>query len=94
MAKVNPVCQAASMSTPEPTQEQRYERIEELRDQLDELDKRRAELQDALRQEIYSAFPERRGGGEKRGVLAEVARRSRYSREHVAQIRDGKVKPS
>lgn len=74
------------MSTPtEPTQEARYERIEELRDQLDE-------IRHALYEEIRDAFPENRGGEPTRGVLAETARRARWSREYVAQIRDGKNK--
>lgn len=66
------------------TQQQRYERIEELVAQTKAL---RAEL---LR-EIHDAFPERRGEQPQRGVLAEVSRRSGWSREQVAQIRDGKV---
>lgn len=74
------------MSTPnEPTQEQRHERIEKLRDQFDE-------VREALYQEIRDAFPENRGGKPKRGVLSEVARRARWSREYIAQIRDGKNK--
>lgn len=85
------VCDHGSMSAADMTQQQRYERIEQLRGQLDEIDRARAEAQDALHQEIRSAFPERRGEPEKRGVLAEISRRSRYSREHVAQIRDGKA---
>ncbi|MFP3118125.1 hypothetical protein OIE91_11350 [Streptomyces albidoflavus] len=76
------------MSTTEPSQEQRYERIAQLRDRLDEIDQARAEVLKELHQEVRSAFPENRGGAEKRGVLAEVARRSRYSREHVANLRD------
>lgn len=79
------------MSTPDTPQQERYERIEKLRDQLDALDNTRAELLTALYEEIHSAFPQNRGGGDPRGVLAEVTRRSRYSREHVAQIRDGKT---
>lgn len=73
------------MSTPEPTQEQRYERIEKLRDQFDE-------IRSDLYEEIRDAFPENRGDKAKRGVLSEVARRARWSREYVAQIRDGKNK--
>lgn len=80
------MCDPWPMSTPtEPTQEQRYERIEKLRDQFDEI---RAELYE----EIRDAFPENRSGKPKRGVLSEVARRARWSREYVAQIREGKNK--
>lgn len=86
----NRACHAEGMSTPEPTQEQRYERIARLRDQLDEIDRTRSEVLAALHREVHAAFPENRGGSEKRGVLAEVSRRSRYSREHVAKIRDSK----
>lgn len=91
MAMANGVCDAGHVNTSDPTQQQRYERIQELRDELDAMDAARAQLLATLHDEIRNAFPENRGGGEKRGVLAEVTRRSRYSREHVAQIRDGKA---
>ncbi|WP_242892537.1 hypothetical protein [Actinomadura litoris] len=64
--------------------EAHYSRVEELRDQHDKV---RAELFSAIR----DAFPETHGQSAKRGVLAEVARRARWSREYIAQIRDGKV---
>jgi hypothetical protein len=67
------------------TQEQRYERVETLRNQFDE-------IREALYKEIREAFPEKRGEDRQRGVLAEVARRARWSREYIAQIRDGKNK--
>lgn len=68
-----------------------YIRIERIRSELSELleqaDKLRGELHEAIR----DAFPETHGQPPKRGVLAEVARRSGYSREHVAQLRDGRT---
>ncbi|WP_174545581.1 hypothetical protein [Nocardiopsis dassonvillei] len=73
------------MSTSDPEQEQRYERIGKLRDQLDR-------VREDLYAEIRDAFPENRGGTATRGVLAEVSRRARWSREYVAQIRDDKTK--
>ncbi|MFD9903896.1 hypothetical protein [Streptomyces sp. NPDC059063] len=84
------------MNSAELTQEQRYERIAALRAELDKIELAKTEALKALHQEIHAAFPENRGEGEKRGVLAEVTRRSQYSREHVAQIRDAKTatKPS
>lgn len=71
--------------------EAHYARIDELRQQLtgdlERAEKTRTQLHLAIR----DAFPETHGGEPKRGVLAEVARRSGYSREHVAQLRDGKA---
>lgn len=71
--------------------EARYTRIERLASEMAEvtarLEKVRAELHEAVR----DAFPETHGQPMKRGVLAEVARRSGWSREYVAQIRDGKA---
>lgn len=65
--------------------EAHYKRVEDLRRRFDET---RAELYDAIR----DAFPEAHGQPAQRGVLAEVARRARWSREYIAQIRDGKRK--
>lgn len=64
--------------------EVRYERIEKLRNQLDET---HTQLYAAIR----DAFPETHGQPARRGVLTEVARRVRWSREYVAQIRDGRT---
>jgi hypothetical protein len=64
--------------------EDRYKRIEALRDQLDDVRIR-------LFAEIRDAFPETHGQPAQRGVLAEVARRARWSREYIAQIRNGKA---
>ncbi|OUC96057.1 hypothetical protein [Streptosporangium minutum] len=66
------------------TDEERLNRIAELRDQLDAI---RAELF----AEIRAVFPENRGEPPKRGLLTEVTRRARWTREYVAQIRDGKA---
>jgi AraC-like DNA-binding protein len=71
--------------------ETHYARIDELRQQLaDDLaqaDKTRQRLHEA----IADAFPEVHGEPAKRGVLAEVSRRSGYSREHVAQLRTARL---
>lgn len=68
-----------------PTDDERLERIRRLRAQLDAT---RAELF----KEIRESFPENRGKPQVRGWLAKVAKASDYTREYVAQIRDGKVK--
>lgn len=86
-----PVCNPDVMSAPKPTQEQWYERIAALRAKLDEIDRQRAAVMQNLHEVIHQAFPENRGEGQKRGVLANVSRCSGYTREHVAQIRDGKA---
>ncbi|MFI6304293.1 hypothetical protein ACIBCH_20680 [Amycolatopsis thailandensis] len=71
--------------------EDHYKEIDLQRARMDklagEIEKARERLHDAIR----DAFPETAGGEPKRGVLAEVARRSGFSREYVAQIRDGKA---
>jgi hypothetical protein len=70
--------------------EAHYLRIEQLRDELDQLTEQTHKTRAQLHTAVRDAFPETHGDPPKRGVLAEVARRSGYSREHVAQLRDGK----
>jgi hypothetical protein len=70
--------------------EARYIRIERLRDELDQVNQQAAKIRDQLHAAIRDAFPETHGQPPQRGVLAEVSRRSAYSREHVAQLRDEK----
>lgn len=94
------------MSTPDPaggarppqpdesaglSQEQRYDRIAELRAVFDDLDRRREKAQHALFREIRDAFPETRGEPKAPGALTTVTARSRYTREYVARVRDGKI---
>lgn len=43
---------------------------------------------------IPQVFPEKRGEAKVRGRLNDVVAASGYTREYVARIRDGKVKPS
>lgn len=43
---------------------------------------------------IPQVFPEKRGKEPVRGRLNEVVKASGFTREYVARIRDGKVKPS
>lgn len=71
--------------------ETHYARIEELRGELDRTEARAEQLRGQLKSAILDAFPETHGQPVQRGVLAEVSRRSKYSRETVAQIRDGKI---
>lgn len=70
-----------------PMNEAEAARIEELRTQLDEAQGHADDIRDQLHEAIRKAF----AGKPPRGVLAEVARRSRWSREYIAQIRDGKA---
>jgi hypothetical protein len=80
----------------EPTQEDRLARIERLTDDelLDEIEATKKRL-DADRAYILAliprAFPQTRGEPEVRGRLAAVVKRTGWTREHVANIRDGKV---
>lgn len=71
--------------------EDHYQEIDRRRAHMEklagQLEDARSQLHDAIRE----AFPETAGGEPRRGVLAEVARRSGFSREYVAQIRDGKA---
>ncbi|MGW4411748.1 hypothetical protein ACWEJ6_47540 [Nonomuraea sp. NPDC004702] len=67
------------------TDEERLTRIRTLRA---ELDAKRAQLF----AEIHDAFHENRGEPQVRGWLAKVAKASNYTREYVAQIRDGRVR--
>lgn len=67
------------------TDDERLERIRQLRA---ELDAKRAELF----AEIHDAFHENRGLPQVRGWLAKVAKASNFTREYVAQIRDGRAK--
>jgi predicted GIY-YIG superfamily endonuclease len=73
--------------------EARYVKVELARDELDEVLAAREKIRAEFHEAIRDAFPETHGQPTKRGVLAEVARRSGYSREHVAQLRDGKDTP-
>ncbi|MFF4385591.1 hypothetical protein ACFY0G_02175 [Streptomyces sp. NPDC001552] len=77
------------MSTRERTQEDRYARVQELTAKLAKLQQDVADVQRELYAEVRDAFPENRGGKQKRGVLTEVAKRSPWTREYVAKIRDG-----
>lgn len=71
---------------PPETDEERLDEIE-LRTRRSADDKARAmEL-------IPLVFPEKHGGERVRGRLNEVVAASGYTREYVARIRDGKVKP-
>lgn len=71
--------------------EEHYKRIEQLRGQLDQVNEQADQIREQLHTAVRDAFPETHGQPAKRGVLAEVARRARWSREYVSQIRDGKA---
>lgn len=73
--------------------EEHYAEIERIRAQLDKAAERVDKLREELHQAVRAAFPETAGMPQQRGVLTEVARRSGWTREYVAQIRDGKATP-
>lgn len=72
------------------TDEERLAEISELRDRLDEVDVERDRLRAALFGQIRALLP--KDTTVRRGMLAKVTHASRYTREYVAQIRDGRVK--
>jgi hypothetical protein len=78
------MCGMTNDDKPPVTDAERLARITVLRKQLD--DTRRA-----LFAAIVDAFPENRGEDPIRGRLAEVSKRANWTREHVANIRDGRV---
>ncbi|GAA0972565.1 hypothetical protein Q7689_00120 [Nocardiopsis tropica] len=63
------------------------QKIREL-SEITELEKRQRARKLLL---VRSAFPETRGEPQVRGRLTEVAKAVGWTREHVANIRDGKV---
>lgn len=71
--------------------EAHYDHIERLRGQLEDGLKQVEQTREELHAAIRDAFPETHGRPPRRGILAEVTRRSGYSREHIAQLRDGKA---
>lgn len=66
------------------------QKIEEIR----QLTKRMAADRARVFELIPQVFPEKRGEPAVRGRLTEVVEASGFTREYVARIRDGKVKPS
>jgi len=66
------------------------QKIEEIR----QLTKRMADDRARIFELIPQVFPEKRGEPPMRGRLTEVVQASGFTREYVARIRDGKVKPS
>lgn len=74
------------MTAPQ-TDAERLARIAELRARIDDA---RAELFTL----IPAVFPETRGEPPVRGRLTEVVKATGWTRAYVADIRDGKVKPS
>lgn len=88
----NRVCHPGGMNASmERTQDDRYRAVETLARELADLQDEVAKKQEAIYREIHQAFPENRDEEKQRGVLAELARRSGWTREYVAQIRDGKT---
>ncbi|MGW3144852.1 hypothetical protein ACWDG1_09255 [Streptomyces sp. NPDC001177] len=69
------------------TDEQKIEEIAQLTERITADRARIFEL-------IPQVFPEKRGEEPVRGRLNEVVKASGFTREYVARIRDGKVKPS
>lgn len=72
----------------EPTTDE--EKIEEIRMRT----QRMADDKTRVFELIPQVFPEKRGEDPVRGRLNEVVKASGLTREYVARIRDGKVKPS
>lgn len=72
----------------EPTTDE--EKIEEIRMRT----QRMADDRTRVFELIPQVFPEKRGEDPVRGRLNEVVKASGLTREYVARIRDGKVKPS
>lgn len=66
------------------------QKIEEIRKLTDRIARDRARVYELIPQ----VFPEKRGEDPVRGRLNEVVKASGFTREYVARIRDGKVKPS
>lgn len=66
------------------------EKIEEIRAITQRMARDKARLFELIPQ----VFPEKRGEPAVRGRLNEVVDASGFTREYVARIRDGKVKPS
>lgn len=69
------------------TDEQKIEEIQQLTERMAADRARIFEL-------IPQVFPEKRGEPAVRGRLTQVVDASGFTREYVARIRDGKVKPS
>ncbi|WP_192806282.1 hypothetical protein [Streptomyces sp. SS1-1] len=66
------------------------QKIEEIRALTERMASDRARIFELIPQ----VFPEKRGEEPVRGRLTEVVKASGFTREYVARIRDGKVKPS
>jgi hypothetical protein len=66
------------------------QKIEEIRQLTKRMTKDRARIFELIPQ----VFPEKRGEPAVRGRLTQVVDASEFTREYVARIRDGKVKPS
>lgn len=66
------------------------QKIEEIRRLTERITADRARIFELIPQ----VFPEKRGEEPVRGRLNEVVKASGFTREYVARIRDGKVKPS
>jgi hypothetical protein len=71
----------------EPTDDQK---IEEIRMRTQRIAEDKARIYELIPQ----VFPEKRGEQPVRGRLNEVVKAAGLTREYVARIRDGKVKPS
>ena len=69
------------------TDEQKIEEIRQLTERMAQDKARIFEL-------IPQVFPEKRGESPVRGRLTQVVEASGFTREYVARIRDGKVKPT
>lgn len=66
------------------------QKIEEIRQLTERIARDKARVYELIPQ----VFPEKRGEPPVRGRLTQVVDASGFTREYVARIRDGKVKPS
>lgn len=67
-------------------------RIRKLREEREDLLQRAEQLRRQILAEVRSAFPE--GQEPPRGMLTRMVNATGWTRAYVADIRDGKVKPS
>lgn len=68
-----------------------YDKVRAARRRLDIMQAKLDETRKELHAAIFDSFPETHGQPAVRGVLAELARASGYTREHVMDIRDGVI---
>ncbi|EDY43961.1 MULTISPECIES: hypothetical protein [unclassified Streptomyces] len=71
--------------------EEHYAEIKKAQKRVAELERKTEEARAALRRAIHATFPENHNRRIQRGVLTKVIELSKYSRQTVMDIRDGKI---